>query len=107
MPGVFRCDRGDDTRVLPTLCARGCGCNGHPAFPTPSVGRKIHASTRAQSRRGNAKTYLALAVIRRSDLSAEAQRAKAESDEAIHTSALAPWIASLALATTASKPLTC
>src|SRR3982074_3223506 len=26
-----------------TLCARGCGCGGHPAFPTPSVGRKIHA----------------------------------------------------------------
>jgi hypothetical protein len=20
---------------------RGCGCNGHPAFPTPSVGRKF------------------------------------------------------------------
>src|ERR1700681_236466 len=34
---VFRCDRGDYTRVLPTLCARGCGCGGHPAFPTPSV----------------------------------------------------------------------
>src|SRR3977135_3208309 len=26
-----------------TLCARGCGCGGHPAFPTPSVGRKAHA----------------------------------------------------------------
>src|ERR1700716_631639 len=26
-----------------TLCARGCGCSGHPAFPTPSVGRKAHA----------------------------------------------------------------
>src|SRR5258708_38953240 len=22
---------------------RGCGCIGHPAFPTPSVGRKVHA----------------------------------------------------------------
>jgi hypothetical protein len=20
------------------FCARGCGCNGHPAFPTPSLG---------------------------------------------------------------------
>src|ERR1700682_2815409 len=40
---VFRCDRGDYTRVLPTLCTRGCGCGGHPAFPPPSVGRKIHA----------------------------------------------------------------
>src|SRR3981189_102997 len=26
-----------------TLCARGCGCSGHPAFPTPSFGRKAHA----------------------------------------------------------------
>src|ERR1700680_2941028 len=35
MPGVpVTC--GDDTRVLPTHCTRGCGCNGHPAFPTPS-----------------------------------------------------------------------
>src|ERR1700686_2467738 len=24
-------------------CTRGCGCSGHPAFPTPSVGRKVHA----------------------------------------------------------------
>ena len=42
---VSRCDRGDYTRVLPTLCTRGCGCNGHPAFPTPSSisGRTIHA----------------------------------------------------------------
>src|SRR6266702_8429453 len=22
-------------------CTRGCGCSGHPAFPTPSFGRKI------------------------------------------------------------------
>ena len=26
------------------FCTRGCGCIGHPAFPTPSVGRKIHAN---------------------------------------------------------------
>src|SRR5882672_832458 len=25
------------TRVLHYLCTRGCGCSGHPAFPTPSV----------------------------------------------------------------------
>jgi hypothetical protein len=25
------------------FCTQGCGCNGHPAFPTPSVGRKVHA----------------------------------------------------------------
>src|ERR1700732_1312792 len=22
---------------------RGCGCNGHPAFPTPSLGGRFHA----------------------------------------------------------------
>jgi len=35
------------TRVLSTntKCTRGCGCNGHPAFPTPSLGgRFINAS---------------------------------------------------------------
>ena len=32
-----------NTRVLPTHCTRGCGCIGHPAFPTPSLGRKIPA----------------------------------------------------------------
>src|SRR3954465_5471816 len=26
------------------FCTRGCGCIGHPAFPTPSVGRKIPAN---------------------------------------------------------------
>jgi hypothetical protein len=25
------------------FCTRGCGCTGRPAFPTPSVGREIHA----------------------------------------------------------------
>src|SRR5256885_8234610 len=25
------------------FCTRGCGCGGHPAFPTPSVGRKVDA----------------------------------------------------------------
>src|SRR3981189_2430201 len=28
---------------VPTVCARGFGSSGHPAFPTPSVGRKILA----------------------------------------------------------------
>ena len=33
------------TRVLSTnpKCTRGCGCSGHPAFPTPSRGREINA----------------------------------------------------------------
>jgi hypothetical protein len=29
-------------RSTNTKCTRGCGCSGHPAFPTPSTGRKIH-----------------------------------------------------------------
>src|SRR6266852_3133729 len=36
-----------NTRVLSTLRTRGCGCSGHPAFPTPSIGREINATTRA------------------------------------------------------------
>src|SRR5260370_29608716 len=38
--------------VVTTLCLlpmhRGCGCIGHPAFPTPSMGREIFARARAQ-----------------------------------------------------------
>src|SRR5712691_11793602 len=32
------------TRVRSTnsKCTRGCGCQGHPAFPTPSKGRELH-----------------------------------------------------------------
>jgi hypothetical protein len=30
-------------RSTNTKCTRGRGCNGHPAFPTPSKGRKINA----------------------------------------------------------------
>jgi hypothetical protein len=30
-------------RSTNTKCTRGCGCSGHPAFPTPSSGRKIKA----------------------------------------------------------------
>src|SRR5258705_12629455 len=79
MPGDFRCTCGDYTRVLTTHCTRGCGCIGHPAFPAPSVFRaaKRFCKTSGDQRRGNAKLRL-LAVIARSDLSAVAQRAKAE-----------------------------
>jgi hypothetical protein len=32
---------------------RGCGCNGHPAFPTPSIsGRRIQATTRTHRAAG-------------------------------------------------------
>src|SRR6266404_7664569 len=42
------------TRVLSTntKCTRGRGCNGHPAFPTPSMGRAIHAQLGRIARRG-------------------------------------------------------
>src|ERR1700722_7744656 len=33
---------------------RGCGCNGHPAFPTPSLGRIVQAQLGRDLRRGNA-----------------------------------------------------
>jgi hypothetical protein len=36
MPGVFRCDRGDYTRMLILFCMRGCGRIARPAFPAPS-----------------------------------------------------------------------
>jgi len=28
-------------RSTNTKCTRGCGCNGHPAFPTPSLGGRF------------------------------------------------------------------
>ena len=40
---------------------RGCGCNGHPAFPTPSLGEGFKHNSGA-SRRGKAEAYLMLAV---------------------------------------------
>src|SRR5258705_888743 len=35
-------------RSTTTKCTRGRGCNGHPAFPTPSFGRKVSCKTRVQ-----------------------------------------------------------
>src|SRR5258705_7425823 len=43
MRGDFRCDRGDYARVLCLFCTRGCGRIERPAFPAPSIGRKLHA----------------------------------------------------------------
>src|SRR6202048_3985640 len=62
MPGVSRCDRGDYTRVLPTHCTRGCGCNGHPAFPTPSWANGS-CTTRAH-RAARRERVLKLAVLK-------------------------------------------
>ena len=52
---VFRGTCGDYTRVLPTHCTRGCGCNGHPAFPTPSLGREINAQLGRIAPRGQTR----------------------------------------------------
>ena len=38
---------------------RGCGCNGHPAFPTPSLGEGFTHNSGA-SRREIAESYLAV-----------------------------------------------
>src|SRR6202166_2330985 len=68
MPGVpVTC--GDDTRVLPTHCTRGCGCTGHPAFPTPSMGRRIHAQPghNAPRERGVMSEAGCLAIARQLD----------------------------------------
>jgi hypothetical protein len=43
---------------------RGYGCNGHPAFPTPFVGRKVQHNSGA-SRRGIAEVYLAVIASQR------------------------------------------
>src|SRR5260370_41407628 len=56
---VIRWTCGDYARVLFSLCTRGCGCIGRPAFPTPSDfqgERFMHTS--GASRRGNAKLCL-------------------------------------------------
>ena len=75
MPGV------SGVTVVTTLvrffcCARGCGRIVRPAFPAPSVLRE--ANELAKLGRNRAAGMRSLDVIARSDLSAVAQRAKAE-----------------------------
>src|ERR1700675_1739123 len=54
------------TRVLSTntKCTRGRGCNGHPAFPTPSVlGRdKVHAQLGRFAPRDRAHVFRSLKI---------------------------------------------
>jgi hypothetical protein len=46
MPGDFRCHRCEYSCAFPLpLRARGCGCTGHPAFPTPSISRANDSCT--------------------------------------------------------------
>src|SRR5258705_10729119 len=52
MPGDFRCDRGDYTRVF-FIYTAGCGRIERPAFPAPSVtgGREIQVKLARKPRR--------------------------------------------------------
>ena len=51
MPGESGCTCGDYARVLILFCTRGCGCGGHPAFPTPSLIRGAHDSCTTRAHR--------------------------------------------------------
>jgi hypothetical protein len=93
---VFRWTCGDYTRVLPTLCARGCGCSGHPAFPAPSVfeGQRSVQLGRIAPRDGGCMS--GFDVIARS-----------ESDEAIRTASawrILDCFASLAMTQNRLRP---
>src|SRR5258707_13129413 len=39
-------------RSTTTKCTRGCGCSGHPAFPTPSLGGRFINASDASRREG-------------------------------------------------------
>jgi hypothetical protein len=51
-------------RFTNAKCTRGRGCSGHPAFPTPSMGREINARLERIAPRG-VKLCLDLASLRR------------------------------------------
>ena len=97
MPGDFRCDRGDYARVFVFYHTRGCGCIARPAFPAPSEfrGREIDGKTSDASRRENAESCFGNwgNFIAKSDLSALAQRAKAEATKQL-PSVIPGWCAS-------------
>ena len=76
--GRFRCTRCYSCAFYHSKCTRGRGCSGHPAFPTPSWGREIHQRLGRLAPRGRSRIRNFITVIARSDLSAVAQRAKAE-----------------------------
>src|ERR1700742_2915759 len=41
---------------------RGCGCNGHPAFPTPSLGGRFWIDPGASASRGGEGVSLTLVI---------------------------------------------
>jgi len=51
-------------RSTTTKCTRGRGCQGHPAFPTPSQGRKIHQRLGRMARRGRERVFAVIASQR-------------------------------------------
>jgi hypothetical protein len=57
MPGDFGVLVVTRVRSTNTKCTRDRGCNGHPAFPTPSLGGRSSNASGA-SRRGIANAYL-------------------------------------------------
>src|SRR5882724_9159605 len=82
MPGVFRCDRGDYTRMLILFCMRGCGRIARPAFPAPSEweGEEAKNKTRVNMRGEIAESC--------------SRHCEEQSDEAIHSSLIPGWCAS-------------
>src|SRR5258706_2638179 len=78
MPGDFRCDRGDYARVLFYFAheAAGASCARHSLRPLIS-GRKAQTQLGRIAPRGRGVVF-GVDVIARSNLSAVAQRAKAE-----------------------------
>jgi len=85
MPGDLGWTCGDYARVLCfTICTRGYGCGGHPAFPTPSVflgEESIHSS--GALRRGIADAYpkAVIPCVTASPLSLEVRAQRASKDE--------------------------
>src|SRR5437016_11870427 len=80
VPGDFRCDRGDYARVLCFLSHARLRAHPAPGIPCALCFLRGERSCKTSGalRRGIAETHLTTAVIARSDLSAVAQRAKAE-----------------------------
>ena len=72
--GQFRCTRCYSCAFYHYKCTRGRGCSGHPAFPTPSWGRKIIATPRVP-RAARSKACAKL----------HQRHCEEQSDEAIHS----------------------